>query len=249
MQIPTELLMYSFFLLLLAVMAFMYASVGHGGASGYLTVLALFGAAPMLMKPSALILNIFVSLISFTQYHRGGHFRWKLFLPFAITSIPASYLGATLVIEEHLYKKVLALCLLFPIGKLLGLWGQEQYEKKDFNMYYGSLIGAVIGLLSGMIGIGGGIILSPVILWFRWANIKETAAVSALFILVNSVAGLAALLAKGYLPQSEIFVWLGIAVMGGTAGAYLGSHKFNYKILRYMLAVVLVIACVKLLIT
>lgn len=238
-----------FFLLLIAAMAFMYASVGHGGASGYLAVLALFSVAPATMKSSALVLNIFVSLISFVQYYRGGHFKWKLFLPFALASVPASFLGATVPLEAAIYKKILGLCLIFPILKLAGFIGKEQDYTVELKWAYGLAIGAIIGFLSGMIGIGGGIILSPVILLFHWGKMKETAAVSALFILVNSVSGLSALLLKGYSPPSEIYLWLLVAVVGGFAGAWLGSKKFDSRVLRYLLAVVLCIASTKLILT
>jgi len=237
------------FLALILVMAFMYASVGHGGASGYLAILALFSVEPSLMKSSALILNIFVSLISFAQYYRGGHFRWKLFLPFAIASIPASYLGASIPLGADIYKKILGICLIFPVLRLAGLFGKESNETRELPFIYGLLIGAIIGFLSGMIGIGGGIILSPVILLFHWANMKETAAVSALFILVNSISGLLALTAKGFSPSPEIYTWLIVAIIGGYAGAYLGSRRFNNTVLRYILASVLLVASIKLILT
>lgn len=245
--ISTDLL--PFFLLLLAVMAFLYASIGHGGASGYLAVLALFSVEPSLMKSSSLVLNIFVSLISFVHYYRGGHFKWQLFVPFAIASIPAAYFGAQVEVDPSVYKKVLGICLIFPILRLAGAFGKESDETKSLPLAYGLLIGAVIGFLSGMIGIGGGILLSPVILLFHWGKMKETAAVSALFILVNSISGLAALLGKGYTPVTEIYSWIAVAVIGGFAGAYFGSQKFNHSVLRYILALVLLIASLKLIFT
>lgn len=237
------------FLLLLASMAFMYAAVGHGGASGYLAVLALFSMEPSLMKSSALILNVFVSLISFVHYYREGHFRWPLFVPFAVTSIPAAYIGAIFSLSTSVYKKVLGICLFFAILRLVGIVGKESDQTRDLKWGYGLLAGAIIGLLSGMIGIGGGIILSPVILLFQWAKMKETAAVSALFILVNSISGLAALFIKGFTPAPEIYSWLTVAILGGFAGAYLGSKRFNNDLLRYLLAFVLLIASIKLFFT
>lgn len=237
------------FLILIAVMAFMYASVGHGGASGYLAVLAVFAVQPSMMKSSALILNVFVSLIAFIQYYRGGYFKWKLFLPFAIASIPASYLGASIPLSADIYKKILGLCLVFPILRLAGLIGKESEETKDFKWIYALMIGAVIGFFSGMIGIGGGIILSPVILLLHWGKMKETAAASALFILVNSISGLMALINNGITINPEIYPWLAAAVVGGFAGAYLGSKKFDNKILKYILAAVLLVASVKLILT
>ena len=188
-------------ILLIFIVAIMYSSVGHGGASGYLAVLALFGVSTTLMKPSSLILNVFVSAIAFIQFFRAGHFKWKLFVFFAITSIPCSYLGSTFPIDDGTYKKILGLCLIFPILKLLGVFGSAMVAK-DHDLRYAEIgvaliIGACIGFLSGMLGIGGGIILSPIILWLGWADMKQTAAISALFIFVNSVAGLLGLINKG----------------------------------------------------
>ena len=148
-----------------------------------------------------------------------------------------------------IYKKVLGVCLSFPILRLAGFLGKETEETQELKWTYGLIIGAVIGFLSGMIGIGGGIILSPVILLFHWAKMKETAAVSALFILVNSISGLIALTSKGFTPNPEIYIWLVAAVIGGFAGAYLGSKKFNNNVLKYILAAVLLVASVKLILT
>lgn len=235
------------FAALLFIVAFLYASVGHGGASGYLALMALFSFSPTTMKSSALILNIFVSLISFYQYYKGGYFKWKLFLPFIITSIPASFIGAYITLDAMLYKKILGVLLIFPILRLFGLIGKESDDIKDVKWLWALIIGAIIGLLSGMIGIGGGIILSPVILLMHWANMKQTAAVSALFIFVNSVSGLGGLLIKGAVIDSHIYTWLLIAIVGGMVGAYVASKQFSNKALKAILAIVLLIASVKLL--
>jgi uncharacterized protein len=237
------------FLTLLFILAFLYSSVGHGGASGYLAILVLFNAAPAIMKPSALMLNVFVSLISFILYARGGYFRWKLFLPFAIASIPAAFIGATIQLDESIYKKILAICLLFPIVRLFGFIGKEPEELNTLKWPYGLLIGVLIGLLSGMIGIGGGILLSPILLLLHWAKMKETAAVSALFIFVNSIAGLAGHFSKGFSFEPYLMVLLLVAITAGLAGSYVGSRMFQNKVLSYILAFVLLIASVKLMLT
>jgi len=235
-------------LLLIGIMAFLYASVGHGGASGYLALMALFGTSPTLMKSSALILNVFVSLIAFIQYYRAGHFRWNLFWPFVITSIPLSYIGATLPITDSLYKKLLAVALAIAIARML-FQPVDKKETKSVGLWLGLVIGAGMGLLSGMLGIGGGIILSPVILLLGWGRVKETAAVSALFIFVNSMSGLYGLFQKGFVPNTQLSTWLIAALIGGTLGAYQGSFKFNLQTLRYILASVLLIAVAKLYLT
>ena len=228
-------------------MSFLYASVGHGGASGYLALMALFGVAPSLMKSSALLMNVFVSLIAFYEYHKSGHFKWKLFLPFAISSIPASFLGSYITIDPVLYKRILGVILVFPILRLLGVFGNGSTTLQQVNRSWAFVIGAGIGFLSGMIGIGGGIILSPLILLLRWGNMKETAAVSALFIFVNSISGFTVLLAKGIAIDHSVYLWLIVVLIGGFTGAYVGSKKFTNPVLNKVLAVVLIIASFKLL--
>lgn len=235
------------FMLLLFIVAFLYASVGHGGASGYLALMAIFSFNPSIMKSSALLLNIFVSFISFYQYYKGGHFKWKLLFPFIITSVPASFLGAYITLDESVYKKILGVLLIFPILRLLGIIGKDTETIKQVNLIWALMIGAIIGLLSGMIGIGGGIILSPVILLLHWGNMKQTAAASALFIFVNSIAGFTGLISKGTIIDSHIFVWVLIAMTGGIAGAYFGRKQFSNIVLKRILSVVLVIASIKLL--
>ncbi|OFY85622.1 MAG: hypothetical protein A3F72_10675 [Bacteroidetes bacterium RIFCSPLOWO2_12_FULL_35_15] len=237
------------FYILLLIIAFLYASVGHGGASGYLALMAFFSFAPETMRPIALLLNIFVSFIAFALYYRSGYFKWNLFWPFAIASVPAAFLGGLITIDAGLYKKILAVLLLFSVIKLLGFNAQKKGSFKEPNMIIAILIGASIGLFSGMIGIGGGIILSPLILLLHWADMKKTAAVSALFIFVNSLAGLAGLFAKGFEYKNEMGIMILIAFAGGVAGSYFGAKKFESSLLNKLLAVVLIIAVVKLIIT
>ena len=235
------------FIALLLIVSFLYSSVGHGGASGYLALMALFGMSPDIMKSSALVMNIFVSLIAFVGYYKAGFFQLKLFLPFAITSVPASFLGAYMTVDALLYKRILGFILIFPILRLTGLFGKEPQEKKLLNTYLALMIGAGIGFLSGMIGIGGGIILSPIILLLHWGNMKETAALSALFILVNSISGLAGILSIGVAIDPSVFIWVGAVVIGGFAGTYFATTKFTNPTLKKILAFVLLIASVKLL--
>lgn len=234
------------FLLLLPIISFLYASVGHGGASGYLALMALFSFAPETMKPTALILNLFVAGISFYYYYKGGHFNKKLFIPFALSSIPLAFWGGTIEIDATLYKKILAFLLVFAILKMLNVFGKEHEFIKPIKWGQGLLIGAIIGFFSGLIGIGGGIILTPIILLFHWGNMKEAAAVSALFIWVNSAAGLFGQISSGVHLEMESFILVAIALIGGIAGGYLGSKKINNQKLRYILAFVLMIASVKL---
>jgi uncharacterized protein len=242
----TDLLNAPLLLILLPIIAFLYASVGHGGASGYLALMSLFAFPITFMKPTALVLNIVVSGISFYFYHREKQFDWKLFYPFAITSIPCAYLGGQIKIETHVYKIILATVLIVAVLRLLGVFGKERKDIQSIHLSFALVIGAVIGFLSGLIGIGGGIILSPVLLLFGWATMKQTAAVSALFILVNSIAGLLGFMSKGEtIPISSLLV-ISIVALGGILGGYYGSKKFNTITLRNILALVLGIAIFKL---
>jgi uncharacterized protein len=234
------------FLLILPVVSFLYASVGHGGASGYLALMALFSFAPEVMKPTALILNLFVAGISFFYYYRGGHFNKNLFIPFAITSIPLAFLGGTIDIDASIYKKILAILLVFAILKMLNVFGKEKEDIKKVKLWQGLVVGGIIGFFSGLIGIGGGIILTPIILLLHWGNMKEAAAVSALFIWVNSASGLVGQISTGVYFEIETFVLVAVALIGGVLGGYYGSKKINNQKLRYILAFVLAIACFKL---
>jgi uncharacterized membrane protein YfcA len=240
---------FGYLLMLLPLVAFLYASVGHGGASGYLALMALFSVAPETMKPTALLLNLFVAGIAFFHYYRNGHFNRKLFLAFAITSIPAAFLGGLIDIETGLYKKILAVLLVFAIIRMLPFFNRQVEETKEVKMIPGLVLGAFIGFFSGLIGIGGGIVLTPVILLLHWGNMKEAAAVSALFIWVNSAAGLTGQFISGVQLSSYAFIMVVVAVAGGFLGSYYGSKKFNNQLLRYLLAVVLSIACFKLFFT
>ncbi|MFH4965184.1 sulfite exporter TauE/SafE family protein [Gaetbulibacter sp. M235] len=237
------------FLIILPIISFLYSSVGHGGASGYLALMALFSFAPETMKPTALLLNLFVAGISFYYYYKEGFFNKKLFISFAISSIPLAFLGGTIEIDASIYKKILAVLLVFAILKMLNVFGKESDSIKQVKLWQGLVVGGIIGFFSGLIGIGGGIILTPVILLLHWGKMKEAAAVSALFIWVNSASGLIGQLSTGISLNMDSFILVAIALIGGVFGGYLGSKKINNQNLRYILAFVLVIACVKLFFT
>jgi uncharacterized membrane protein YfcA len=237
------------FLVLLPLVAFLYAAVGHGGASGYLALMALFEFAPDEMKSTGLLLNLFVAAISFYHFWRSGYFKGKLFIVFAVGSIPLSFLGGILEVDVKTYKIILGVLLIFAILKMLDVFGKESKEIKKVGWIAGISTGAAIGFFSGLIGIGGGIILSPVILLFKWGRMKEAAAVSALFIWVNSAAGMAGQFKSGIQLNTDIWLFVGLAVIGGFAGSWVGSKKMNNQALRYLLAFVLVLASVKLVFT
>jgi uncharacterized membrane protein YfcA len=237
------------FYIILFFVAFLYSAVGHGGASGYLALMALYGIAPQEMKPTALMLNLFVSLTSFIQYYRGRYFFKRLFLPIAAASIPMAFIGGMITVEENIYKRILGVLLLFPVIRFFFFKNVEDSELKPHNLSIAITTGAVVGLMSGMIGIGGGIILSPILLLLQWTNQKQTAAISAAFIFVNSVAGLGGMLTQGIRFTGDMVMYIIIAFSGGLLGAYFGSKKFNQNVLKYVLATVLLLASYKLLFT
>ncbi len=239
---------YIFYILLFGL-AFLYSSVGHGGASGYLALMAIYAVSPDVMKPTALMLNLFVSLTSFTQFYRGKHFKWPIFLPLALASIPFAFLGGLISIEADFYKKILGLLLMIPVIRFLFFTNIRVEEIRQNNIYLSVFIGAAIGFLSGLIGIGGGIILSPILLLLKWTDQKQTAAISALFIFVNSLSGLAGYMTKGIEFSQDMFTYVIIAFAGGLLGSYFGSLKFNQNILKNILAIVLLVAGIKLLLT
>ncbi|WP_231489737.1 sulfite exporter TauE/SafE family protein [Pedobacter sp. Leaf170] len=234
---------------LLFIVAFLYASVGHGGASGYLALMAIFSISPLIMKPTALLLNLFVSSVSFIQFYRGRHFKWKIFWPFALASVPLSFLGGTMATDSNLYKKILGVLLLIPVIRFFFFKNTEPKDFKAANFALSLIIGGIIGLLSGMIGIGGGIILSPILLLLKWTDQKQTAAISAAFIFVNSVSGLGGQLVKGITFNQDMIAYVLVAFVGGCCGAYFGALKFPQSILKNVLACVLALAAYKLLFT
>ena len=234
--------------LAIGVIAFLYSSVGHAGASGYIAIMTLASLSPAVIKPSALVLNILVASIGSWQFHRAGHFRWTLFWPFAMLSIPLAFLGGYLDLPTHLFKLMVGIVLL--LSALYFFWNPDNDEVGPAPALPIAIAsGGVLGFFAGLTGTGGGIFLTPLLLVMRWARTKQAAATSALFILVNSIAGLAGNASSvGSIPA---LVWpMAIAaVAGGTAGSYLGSRRYPVTIIKRLLAAVLVIAGLKLLFT
>jgi uncharacterized membrane protein YfcA len=238
---------------LLLATAALYASVGHGGASGYLAVMGLFGFAPAVMKPTALALNIVVSAVATVRFYRAGLFEWRLFWPFAIVSIPAAFLGGGLVVPARAYKILVGLVLLYAAVWMFRSTVRVTSDAPGSDLpprppavWLALPAGLLIGFLSGMTGVGGGIFLSPLILYAGWAETRATSGVAAPFILVNSIAGLLGHLAglAGLPPQ--IPIWAGAVLIGGWIGASYGTARAPTNLLRRLLSLVLVIAAVKL---
>lgn len=228
------------------VVALFYASVGHGGASGYIAVMALFGLAPVALKPTALILNLVVASCAAWLFVRAGHFNWRLFWPFAVTSVPASFLGGYLTLPPHLYRPLLGITLLLAALRLVLHLRAPERPLATPPLPLALAIGAGFGLLSGLTGIGGGIFLSPLLILRGWGRAKEVSGVAALFILVNSASGLLGHLGHlqtvpDFTPQLAL-----VALAGGLLGASLGSTRLPVRMLVQALSLVLVMAGAKL---
>lgn len=267
------------------LVAFLYSAVGHGGASGYLALLSLHEIAPECMKPIALVLNLLVSGMAFIQFYRQGHFLWRLFLPIALFSVPMAYWGGLTPLKDLWYQRGLGIFLLVSVAMML--WASDSgasdavdsvnHRRGWWNKETGiaALMGAIIGYVSGLLGIGGGILLSPVLLMIRWTQQKQTAAISAAFIFVNSAAGLYGFVQQhtpwfiasqktggmadvvmgtemvphaGWYIVATILCYLIVPVLlGGLMGSWYGAKKFNQTVMKYILSAVLLIAAIKLL--
>jgi uncharacterized protein len=236
---------------LLAVIIFLaailYSSVGHAGASGYLAAMALMNVHPDVMRPTALTLNIIVATIGTIQFTRAGHFAWRIFWPFAVTSVPFAFFGGAMKLPYHFYKAAVGAVLVFAAVRLIyAARRAADVETKPLPVGPALVAGSGIGLLAGLTGVGGGIFLSPILLLARWATVRQTAAVSVAFILVNSIAGLIGNFASVHSLPAGI-PWLAIAAgTGGLIGSQIGSQHAPPLVLRYLLAFVLVIAGVSL---
>lgn len=228
--------------------AALYSSVGHAGASGYIAVMALFGLAPGVMKPTALALNILVAVVATTKFYRAGRFSFELFWPFAIVSIPAAFIGGALTLPAKWYDAIVGVALLYA-----AVWMFRSAKTAAKVLVHPPPLaaalacGLVIGLLSGLTGVGGGIFLSPLILMMGWAETRATSAVAAAFILVNSIAGLLGHLSSISQLPSPLPIWGVAVVIGGWIGAEYGSRRLATPALRQLLSVVLVVAGLKML--
>jgi uncharacterized membrane protein YfcA len=238
----------SFLTIAIFIVAFLYSCVGHAGASGYIAVMSLFSLAPTVIKPTALILNILVACIGTWQFWRAGHFSWRLFWPFAVLAIPMAFLGGYINLPTHVFKVIVGLVLLFSAAGFLFRPTEDSVAEKP-SRFVAIPVGAGLGLLSGLTGTGGGIFLTPLLLFMRWARAKQAAAVSALFILVNSASGLLGNLSSTKRFPSFAIVLAIAAVIGGSTGSYLGSRRFEHTTIKRLLAVVLLIAGLKLIFT
>ena len=230
------------------LVAVLYSSVGHGGASGYLAVMAFLAVSPTVTRPTALVLNLFVASISFVQFYRARHFDWKIFAPFAAASIPFAFIGGMIHLPTTVYKIILGATLMLAALRL-AIKLTSELEPRPPKIWICLAIGAILGLVSGLVGVGGGIFLTPILLLMNWTEPKKAAGISALFILVNSISGLLGNYAQIAQLPSTVFWWISAAVGGGVIGATLGSKRFDSMTLRRVLAFGLLIAGLKLIFT
>ena len=228
--------------------ALLYSSVGHAGASGYIAVMSLLSVAPAEIKPIALTLNVLVASIATWQFWRGGHFSWSLFWPFALLSVPMAFVGGYVNLPSHIFKVLVGSVLLLSALQFL-LRPPAESEPRALPRPLALSVGGALGLLSGLTGTGGGIFLTPLLIFMRWARTKSAAAVSAPFILLNSASGLLGNLSAT--SNYPTFGWtlVAAAILGGTIGSYTGSRRLPHGVIKRLLAVVLTIAGFKLILT
>jgi uncharacterized membrane protein YfcA len=233
--------------LMFFVGAALYASVGHGGAYSYLAVMGLFSFAPGVMKPTALALNILVSAVATLKFYRAGLFKWDLFWPFAVASIPAAFVGGTTSLPTRWYKVLVGVVLVYAaVWMFRSSLKPVSREPHAPALWAAVLSGLAIGFLSGLTGVGGGIFLSPLLLYLGWSETRATSAVAAPFILVNSTAGLLGHISGVAQLPANIPLWGVTAVLGGWIGATYGSKRAPAPVLRQMLSLVLIVAGTKL---
>lgn len=226
--------------------ALLYSATGHGGGSGYLAAMALFGLAPGVMRPTALALNVLVSTIALTKYFRAGYFSWPLFWPLALASVPLAFLGGKLSLPALAYKPLVGCILLYAGWRLITRPASSRHSHQPPPFLLAVLAGAIIGLLAGLTGVGGGVFLSPLLLAVGWGEIRLVSGVTAAFILANSLAGILGVLSTTtQLPEALPF-WAAAAGLGAFIGSELGSRQLGGLALQRILAAILVLAGLRL---
>lgn len=230
---------------LMFVAALLYSSVGHAGASGYLAAMALFGLAPEVMRPTALALNILVASLATYRYTRAGQNDIRLLIPFAVASIPAAFIGGLIYVPHGIYKPLIGIVLLFSalhLARTARKAPTADRAVKRPKLAAALATGAGLGLLAGLSGTGGGIFLSPLLLFMHWAPTRSVSGVASAFILLNSIAGLAGTTFQvGSLPEA-LPLWAAAVLAGGLIGTHLGTKRLSIPGIRYLLALVLIMA-------
>ena len=232
----------------IAAAAILYSAVGHAGASGYLAVMALTGVDAAVMKPSALVLNLLVGSLALVRFAGAGYFSWSLLWPFALGSVPLAFVGGAMTLPGHWYKQLVGVVLLLAAVRMITAPTRQADHGTPSRVPTLAAVacGSAIGLLSGLTGTGGGIFLSPLLLFTGWSGTRESGGVSAAFILLNSSAGLLGNMVSVRALPSVIWTWAAVALVGGMLGSELGSRRLAPVTFRRLLGVVLLIAGTKL---
>ncbi len=240
---------YSIWLLMaIGVAAILYSSVGHGGASGYLAAMALFGLEPSIMKPAALVMNIFVTVLVLYRSYFICRFNWRLFIPIISVSVPMAFLGGAYTIQSSAYRAIVGILLILAVWRMF--WQAEDVVNQEQPRLWVTMpVGGILGFVSGLTGVGGGIFLSPLLLLFRWTDMKGSVPIAAAFIFFNSVAGLSGYLSAGGSWPADIPLLIGVAVTGAVIGTGLAANRLAPMELRRVLGLVLVVAGVKMIMT
>lgn len=234
--------------LLFLAAAALYASVGHAGASAYLAAMAIVGLAPDVMRPTALVLNLFVATIVVVRFARAGHLPWRSLAPLVAGSVPAAFFGGVVELSGEIYRPLVAIVLLAGAWRLAtAATSVDGTHPRGVPVAAGVLAGAAIGLLAGLTGTGGGIFLTPLLVLAAWTGTRDAAGLSGAFIGLNSIAGLAGLvIGPGFTLPAALPLWIAAVVAGGIIGSWLGTARFSIVGLRRALAMVLVLAAAKL---
>ena len=231
---------------LFLIASILYSSVGHAGASGYLAAMAFANVEPAIMKPTALVLNLVVGTIAFVRFRRAGFFAFDVWWPFAIASAPFAFVGGAMTLPGHWYRTLVGIVLFAAAARLIVETRPPASVRHRIPRVPALIAGAGIGLLSGLTGTGGGIFLSPLLLFTGWAETREAGGVSAAFILANSLAGLAGNFAAVRVLPDALPLWILVVSAGGLLGTELGTRRVAPLTFRRLLAIVLVVAGLKL---
>lgn len=230
--------------------AALFSLVGFGGAPGYLAAMALFGIAPMEMKPVALMLNIFVVSIAAVKYIRAGSFSWDLFWPFAVTAVPFAFVGGLVNLPAIYYQPLIGFFLIFAAYYFLKDKNSTDYTVKPPVTPVLLTSGAGLGFFSGLVGLGGGIFLSPLLIFFKWEKVKNVSGIAAAFILITSLAGMMGFMSSNTMNlPAGLPYWIIAALIGGYIGAEYGSKRIGSQLIKRVLSGVVLVAGVKMLTT
>jgi uncharacterized membrane protein YfcA len=222
-----------------AVVSLLYATVGQAGGTAFLALMAFASFPPGEMRPTALLLNIVAATYSTWLFNRGSHIDWAKLKPLLIASLPTTLVGASIVLSEDIYHAVTGVVLLVAAVVLMISRTEKDMPDRTTPLWAAISTGAIIGFISGLTGVGGGVFLAPIMIGLRWASPKQTAALSAPFILGNSAIGLVGALHAGQAPSSQTWLYALGALAGAIAGTTIGLRWLSQTATRYILAAVL----------